>query len=344
MRVYFSILLVIFSQVSFSLPHNPSTVGLASEARLSEFRAYLKAHPQHTSLAEKNYRQSLKADISDALFEAFKRAQYIFFSDSKKKALEAFIGVLTFIEKADWKPPQRKILFTSALRAAELSDSDIERQNYLTVALKVSVVEKPDPKVFPPPLIQKFESLKKVSLKTVPIPEALKDAEIISVAGQVLRTFKNRQLKFPNTMTKVVAYSSKWKTVQALLDSKDFKIWNPYKESIFLGTCFDINTQSLISQKVTQVYANRNCVIGLSGKNILTPSPRHPIHLQVASGSPTPSTFNINHTTVSAPKKTPWWKNKWLWIGVASAGAAYMIYENNQSSSGSDSHPTTVYE
>lgn len=341
MRVWFCILLVIFSQVSFSWPQQSPSIGLGSTASIHEFRAYLKAHPQYVSLAEAAYEQSVSHQASETLFETFKTAQHIYFNDSKEKALDAFIKVLSLLNTAHWKPKQRKILFTSALRASELSNTEQKKQHFLNQALQISVTETPDPKVFPPPFIKKFDSFKQTTLKTLVIPESLKDAEIISVAGQVLRPPFNHKIKYPASPAQVVAYSSKWSTIDFHLNYEKFQDWSPPKNILFSENCSNVTPEKMKLHNVAQVYFHRNCVIDRAGKNRLRPST--PVDFQVTQPLPKPSVLNM--TRAKAPAiNNPWWKNKWIWIGVAGAGAAYMIYENEQSSRGSGSNPTTVYE
>ena len=342
MRALFSILLVIFSQVSHSFPQRGSTViGMASAADKEQFSAYLNSQPHMHSLADSFFRQSPESSQSQALFETFKSAQKTFFSSSKAQALEAYLKVLEFWDKADWKPSQRKILFTSALRASELSESASVKQEFFAKAVAISLMEKPDSKVFPPPVVQRYNLEKGSHYQRIPVPESLRDAEILSVAGQVLRNPYGNSIDFPNKPTRVFAYSSKGKPVDAVMTAEQFRTWDPKISWYFSADCSNSQVEAMAQTGAAQVYVNKNCIINSRGKNIL--APRKNIDLQVSSAVSTPTPLNRNRV-VAPPTLKPWWKNKWLWIGVACAGAAYMIYENNRDSGNSGSAPTTVYE
>lgn len=347
MKNIFCIFLVIFSQLSWSSSGPQTVVSLASRGDTKSFQAYLKANPRAISLAQSLVRTSPTKDQSEQLYSLFQTAQKLFFNADREKARIAYQKVVELLNTADWQNSHRKMISTAALRLAELSDSDLEQENALMSALSADVKLTPDTSIFSPPIVKKLSQLRETKIiHKLSLPPHLKNADILRVAGQSISPSKTDTLSFPNFAVRVFAYSSKWGRTTEILTPETFQSWSPKTKNIFTGDCQKGVSPSKEYPEVSQVFMGKDCLYSLSLKQNLFAPMSPPKRLDLVTRSDLKnSSGSVNFNAASAPtSQDAWWKNKWLWIGIAGAGAAWLVYENNQNKNSSGGSSSTVYE
>jgi hypothetical protein len=342
MKTILKIFVVIFSPLSVSFADSTEVVVRSANAKIFDFVAFTKSRPGAITLAEHHYRQQPEAEQNSQLLRTFADAQLLYFEAPRAEALKAFEQVLTFQNLADWRAPQTKLLFTAALRAADLTESPENKKKWLKLATTYSTHHEIDEKVFAPPIVAAYRDiLQQETHAEISMPESVLAFEILSVAGQKVDLKNQRRLVLPKGLHRFTFYSSAFSPQSIVIEASGLVDWSPEKKAWVTGTCKIHELDSSLGSSVAFVFHDSNCVSNPKGAPSLTqlkPQPTPPV--QYSRGS----ALSLNSISVPSDEIKPWWKNKWLWLGVAGATAAYMIYDNNSASSSSRGNPPVVYE
>lgn len=326
-------LFVIFSMVFGHFTFGTEVVVRSEEADMVDFQAFIAARIQAQSLAERLYEQSPRESENQELVSAFTDAQSLFFQVHKDKAFAAFERVLQLRTQSDWRPQQTQFFFVSALRAAELASQKNQRSEFLRIASLFKKQHPVNTKIFSPPLVKEFESVE-VERRSMPVPPSWSGFEILSINGERHAIIPSKPLSLPIGVHRATLYSSAFKTQSKVVDTSELTNWTPEKISWLKGTCENPQFDDEIKDWETIAFFNAKCFHG--SKLNLTAT---------ASTQPLRQRKEIPFEAAAPPAElSPWWKNKWLWMGLAGAGAAYLVYENNRNSSGSNPSGPIVYE
>ena len=155
--------LLLITQMAFS-----ATVVIPSAtASKADYEAYLAAHPEWQTPAEELSNRLVPAEKRNQLIETYARAQAEFIGADPAKAVPLLEDILRDINSEDWGPAERRILFQSALRRAQLADEGA-KPKWLKLAITVGSDGEVDPNLFPPPLLESLAQLKK-DLPKIPV-------------------------------------------------------------------------------------------------------------------------------------------------------------------------------
>ena len=188
----------------------------APQTPLEEFSAYIQTEDitsYSKSQVEEIQEQSSAVKQLTVLLE---QAQKSFLKDHLHQSGDYFRSIVKKAYKKDWGEEAQKIIFYSFLRLAQIEWKGFEAEAFLYSASVFAPHLNPDTELFPPPLIQKFQSIKKNQARlSVSLKQIFPFHEIVLINGRV---FSNK-VRLPYGEYKVTALSSshkKWSRVISL--------------------------------------------------------------------------------------------------------------------------------
>ena len=205
---------------SYSSKSSSSFLLKAPQTSLEEFSAYTEVEEGVISYAQYQRNQiqkNLENEKRDIL-SLLNQAQESFLKDHLKRASEYFHEITKKAYKRDWDDEVQKIIFYSFLRQAQIESHGSLGEAFLHSAVLFAPHLSPDATLFPPPLVSKWNQLKKT------LPSAYLSFhnifpfhEVILINGQPFDLYKKHQL--PYGQYRVTALSSshkKWSKVISL--------------------------------------------------------------------------------------------------------------------------------
>ena len=163
-----------------------SAVLKAPQTPLEEFSAYIQtedAVSYSKAQLEKIQKQSTALKQLTALLE---QAQKSFLKDHLHQSGGYFRTITKKAYKKDWNDEAQKIIFYSFLRLAQIEWKGLKSEALLYSASIFAPHLSPDTELFPPPLIQKFHSIKKQQAKlTASLKQIFPFHELILINGRV---------------------------------------------------------------------------------------------------------------------------------------------------------------
>lgn len=197
---------------SYSLP----VVLKAPQTPLEEFSAYIQTEDAVSySKAQFEKIQNQSTDVKQ-LTVLLEQAQKSFLKDHLHQSGGYFRAIVKKAYKKDWTDEAQKIIFYSFLRLAQIEWKGLESEAFLYSAVIFAPHLSPDTELFPPPLVQKFQSIKNNQAKlTVFLKQIFPFHELILINGRVF----SGKIQLAYGEYKVTALSSshkKWSRVISL--------------------------------------------------------------------------------------------------------------------------------
>lgn len=339
-RKFLSILGIISGLfVSWSVQAKP-VLAPATASNSQTYYAYMEANGNFETPSE--FFRSLLSDSKESLQlkTLFEAAQQSYFTQKKAVALSKYKDAFSLLTQADWSSSQRQILFFAGLRISQLSEGS-HQQKWLQVTANYFPEMKVDSEVFPPPFLSKYASAQNQrASQIVEIGHLAEDFQWISVNGVGYNLESLKEVDFPLEKSRVTLYSDIYQPVSKILTPSEFVNWTPLKTPLVSGDCNSPKLE-LDAAKQASVFFGLHCIKVIRGDRSLLVSQTSP-SMKRSFDHPLNKALQHNSTHMEQPSQ--WWQNKWVWWGVAAAGAAYMIYDHNQNSSSSEQSPTTTYK
>ena len=148
-----------YAQGTVPTPRAPVLIR-APDTPLSEFSAYAETEPVQTYIQyqlEKNKKTPRPVNLRNLL----KQAQMDFLSHEPNHSKKSFRAIVDHIHSFEWNKEERKIIFYSLFRLAQLEKDSKKQTLLLKEALAFSMGLKVDHKLFPPPLTKQYAHIKK---------------------------------------------------------------------------------------------------------------------------------------------------------------------------------------
>ena len=279
----------------------------APQTPIEEFDAYLQTE-NITSYSKVQLLQiqNQSSDIK-MLSSLLEQAQRSFIKGHLRQSGDYFQAIVQEAYKKDWLEEAQNIIFYSYLRLAQIEWKE-NPDAFLHSAILFSPSLKPDPSLFPPPLIQKLNEIKNsqpqllVSLKGI-----FPFHEIILINGKI---FLKDRIKLPYGKYRVTALSSShqpWSQVISLSEMVQKRILTPPWAG---GTCKKPSVLKNI-KKENILYPNfckwEFAFETLKEKKSLEEKTSNTrIQKNIEQGIEV-SIKNLNH-------------KKWIWVGIAITG------------------------
>ncbi len=157
-----------------------------------------------------NIRKNNQSEKED-LLSLLEQAQESFLKDHLKSSSEYFYTIVKKVHDRDWGEESRKIIFYSFLRLSQIENKEESSEIFLHSAIVFAPELEPDKKLFPPPLVEKFNKIKaglpRISIR---FRDIFPLHEVLLVNGREISVQK--KLNFPNGEYRVTALSSSHKT------------------------------------------------------------------------------------------------------------------------------------
>ena len=214
----------------------PSVILKAPGTASAEFKAYVETEEVESyarvllkeiksSKNDERVLRSLLSSAQESFLKGHLRTSGDYFNSITKKAYEK-----------DWTDKAREIIFYSFLRLAQIEWKGRNPEVFLHSAFLFASDLQPDASLFPPPLVQKFNMMKKNSPSTpVLLNHIFPFHELILINGKVFNLYDD--LKLPYGKYRVTALSSShelWNRVISLAELSQKRI---VTAPLVRGTC-----------------------------------------------------------------------------------------------------------
>ena len=351
MKATYYICLVIFSGLLAQSTIAKEALFLRHESSSAiSFSAQARVRKELTPYADWKAKASPLFSHVEQLLSLFENAENSFINAPADQAIQKYLKVLDLSLTDHWNPEHRKILFTSALRAAHLSLNSDKITLFINRAIYFYDQQDLDPNKFPPPVIQLFnKSLQKTHFQKILANDDVLKFDKLKVQGKLIDIQNIDSLQLPPGQFLVTLYSSTYKTQSIITNAQNFSQWKPEIIKLVDGSCKKPILSEEVSPHKGYVFFSKSCIPSFGKLQPLE------LGLGLKKSSHSPSKINpllhVNQTTTKVQPR-PWWQKKWIWYTLAGASAAYLIYENNREKDSSRPNPsektsegpTTVFE
>ena len=278
-----------------------------------EFSAYAETEPVKTYIQhrlEKIKKTPRPLDLRALL----KQAQMDFLSHEPSYSKKSFQAIVEHIHAFDWNKEERKIIFYSLFRLAQL-EKDLKRQTLLLKeALAFSMDLKVDKSLFPPPVTNRYAQIKQsATFVSVDLKKIFPLHSVVIINGRVYS--HQESLILPYGFYRVSALSTSHKPWTKVLSLSRLVVAKPNTKALAGGSCQNpiLRDKSLKGHSLLILFPNF-CVWSSAvqlakeqKKDLL------PLKAQMAEDLKEPE------------KNTEHWE-EWLWLGVAVVAGATTLW------------------
>jgi hypothetical protein len=294
-----------------------------------DYRSALKASEEYTPPTALYLRQHPSPLNREALLNLFTEAQKSFLSGATAEAQRRFLAIVDFVTQDDWQKTDHEVFLTASLRLAQL-DSDYDQQTrWLLRSLEFGGDIQADPALFPPPLLERREELRKTSPRAQIPAQWFVDGWTVVLINGVACTADKCSAPFESSPhLRVTFLSDQWLPYTKEIKGSDFAELQPRQTAWLTGACGKSEFHKLaasVSEKK-----------GFWGLNCEAPARKLALQPQTQVQPETLPRLEFKE------KSTPLYKNKWLWMGVGLVTAA-IIVSQTQKKKEEKTEPTTTY-
>lgn len=297
---------LLFILLSLPCAHASMIVFRAPNADSVEYEAFLLSSNKYISPVELNWGAS-EAD-EKKLTDLFAQAQSNFLDAVLDEAKQDFRLVVRFARGQHWSAPEQNLILQSYLRWAQLSSEEEEVEKALTESIVATPLATPDPTLYPPPLLEKWNKIKE-SLKKVEVDlgslyprfqTILIDGQKFSLNGALkLELFEGKHL--------VSLLSTAFRTIKAEVNVGEIADLAKNRTPWVKGDCAK-NSISFESNQPMRAFFSQACSFPPNKESLPRLKLAEAEQLVPVSPPPTQESRSL-------------FKNKWFWIGVAAATA-----------------------
>lgn len=298
-----SVLLLLYSSFMYSTQSTLPILIRSSKTTMTEFLAYSKTEPVKTYaqyLLDKNRKKPRPIKLSEIL----KQAQEDFLSHEPERSKKSFSLITEHIHAFDWTEEERKIIFYSLLRLAQLERNEQKKRLLLQEASVFSLDIKLDLQVFPPPLVKLYLDIKKKNtFISLNLKKVFPGHEIILINGKVYS--HTDEITLPYGMYRVTAFSSSHTNWSQNLSLSRLMVKRVTTASLVNGSCKEASI-NIFTLKDYRILFPNFCIW-------------HSMKDQLAQ---TQKKFKLTDLKQQPDKKKQWYEEELLWVGAALVLAA----------------------
>lgn len=289
------------------------------------YQAHLASRKSAVPLSRYLVNQPLTSEVVEEFNRLLRQAQSHYFGKSLAEARNSFRQLVNLSHQADWPQAQRKALFFSHIRLAQLSDSPEDRSQWLRKAAQFAYDLPLDKDLFPPPIQQEYSQVHSTLEMVSLVPnESWRNFTYLVVNGLVYPLGHAAKILVPNATHRFTWLSDQNLPYNDVTQASKMAYTQIPSLPAVSGPCTDPKIHPTLPP-LTQVYAGQNC------KKINTEWALHPEPPRA------PAQVNLPSNVHSEPEqaKPTWTKSRWLWLG-ASAVTLAAVYLANQDRSESE--------
>lgn len=315
MRLFLAFLMSLPSAHASVLVQGPGTPDL-------DYRAALKADPDAISPSGQLLKQRPSAGRREALLAAFASAQKAFLENSKDDSAAKFESVVAMLTADDWAASDRRLFLHAYLRLAQLQP---DKQNtWLGRALAAGEDVRPEPGLFPPPLLRDFAKMREEVPHLRPADDLFGDGwNTVLLNGIPCTREECPGSAAAGEKVRATFLSDVWQSVTVILEPAALAAFRPAKTAWIAGDC--ANTRFASSFKDQKGFWGLDC----------ESAPPKAINLQPLARVDALPRLDIKD------KSPAFYKSKWFWGGVALAAVAAVIVNGQKHKQ--EKEPTTTY-
>ncbi len=278
-----------------------------------EFSAYAETEPVKTYIQHR-LDKIKKTPRPLNLRSLLKQAQMDFLSHEPAHSKKSFQAIFEHIHAFDWNEEERKIIFYSLFRLAQLEKDPKKQTLLLKEALAFSMDLKVDKGLFPPPVTSRYEQIKKsADYVSVNLKKIFPQHPVVILNGRVYSHQESPVL--PYGLYRVNALSASHKSWTKVLSLSRLMVTNPGRKALVGGDCRNptLTDQDLKGQNLLILFPNF-CVWS-SAVQLAKAQKKEllPVKVQMAEN-------------LKEPEEDQGHWEEWLWLGVAVVGGATALW------------------
>lgn len=328
-----STLIVCLSLNSFAYP---ILLYPSPEVSRKERESFLKVESKKFISFSKNYINLVPDQKNiDLLLESFEQAQKYYLVGNQELALQFFNKAAALKDIDDWKDPQRKMIFASLIRMAELDPAHSKAH------LKKAMAFGPNFSInefhASSQVTKQFQEIKshiRKSSITWPILELKKDFSFILINGRTIDLNQFDEIKIPQGTYRLTYLSDIYKPQTYQVTAQQIPLITPSRIPFAQGTCQSpkLNQDEDYDQPLA-VYYSTKC-IQYSNRGVWSREPNGK-NLRTSQDN---KTWAQEISSYKAEEK-PFYQNGWFWVLAGSAVAGVLIYSAHHKKKSSSDEP-----
>ena len=233
------------------------------------------------------------------LKELLKEAQIKFLSPEPKESKKIFQQITEHTHSFDWTMEERKIIFYSLFRLAQMERNLQKQKLFLQEAFVFGRDLKLDFDLFPPPVIELYSKIKKVSsYSKVNLQSIFPKHQLVLING---RAYTNKEkITLPYGVYRITALSSSHQSHTKVLSLTRLISKKIKTSSLVSGSCKQPNLSGLkdtLKKEQIRILFSNFCVW-------------NPVFYNLAE-------TKVEVEELEEPNKTKGLEEKWIWAGVA---------------------------
>jgi len=277
-----------------------------------EFQKELLKSPQAISYSEYSRKSKTHSEIQ--IIDDFKKGQFEFLKGSIEESKAIYIKIAERRSENHWSRKTREIIHYCHMRTAQLVKNENERKKWLKLALIFDSSIRPDKKLFPPPLIKKYNSLKdELSIQIWPLPNKSENFNTLFINGQEIER-NSSFIRHRPGVVKISFFSNKNQPAHFVTHLKNLSSLKLPTHPLFQGDCPSASLDVEVAQKDSIRILDGSC------KQMI--SPNHQLASPVLSDTPP--------ATKPPVGEKRFYKSTWFWVGVSVLAAGLTWHSLNQ--------------
>lgn len=328
------------AQTNIDSPNRGSTAGpiYIRPAGMSDFEyeAQKLARPSMVTYDQYVEKNLVSEEIKENLRQAFLSAQESFLKSELQQIAEAWQEVVGFAFKADWAQPQREMISIAYLRLAQMAESSEKTKLYVASALNFDPTYVPDHHLFPPPLVEIYEAMrKKIVFISVPT-KGFQGFSTLLVNGRAHPFSGRTDVALDLGLKRITLVSAMYEPVSRVLEAEDLKNFSPQRVPA-KNPSKDVQltvTAKSTSTKIVESKVGRLRPVG--HLNTIGPLP---VSLTPSIDAISPEALAQGHTPTPDSSSRAFYQKKNFWISAGLIAGALIILQNSQKEK-SDHAPT----
>jgi hypothetical protein len=233
------------------------------ETQDQQFKAELLARNEAISFDEFVQEKLVSPTLHENLKVAFMRAQDQFLKSEISQIESAWQDVANYAYKADWRDTDRAMLEIAFLRLAQLSSEASQTRSWLQTAVSFDSNYQPDSQLYPPPLLQLYESMKKKQNLVEISTELMNGFSQVLINGTEIRIGSAQVLKISDGIKRVTFISSRYQPVTRVVEARSIVDLRPEKKPLVEGDCLSARlspyADKMLSSETSKIIFSDRC-------------------------------------------------------------------------------------
>jgi len=292
----------------------------APQADVGDFEAFVLSSPVYESASHAILSRIPSKENRDDLASRFAKAQASFMEGSMIQAAEDFKSVTSLAETDQWGSEEQNVLLHSFFRLAQITHDPQESEDWLKRAVVWTPKGEPAEKFFPPPLIEKWKTIKdsfpmvKMDLQ----PYAL-DFDYVLINGRVVPLSDTTQLTVPNGPVRATFISDAFQPITVETQADQLSVVRIDKKPWVEGSCLKPQLHWQQSGQIVKPFFSRHCAPLKSPPKVDVEVAYHEAPLEIPIAPTTPLETN------STKSSTPLYHRTWFWLGIGAVATAVVV-------------------